>query len=587
MKKPTRYLTLLALLLPLSACSGPKEKQDVTIVYTNDIHGYIDNVTKDSSGQEVDALRLSKLSGYVKQLRKKERNVILVDAGDQVQGTVYGSMDKGVEIIPIMNKVGYQLATVGNHDFDFGMNGFRYFRDHADFPYVSCNFLTLPERQRVLEPYKIFEFEGAKVGFIGVSTPETITSSTPAYFQNDKGEFIYTFLGQESPNDLYQAVQNSIDELQGKVDYLIALGHVGVSVGAKKRGYSSLDVIANTKGLTAWIDGHSHTVIEQQMVKTKDGKDCLLTQTGCYLSSFGQLHLGKDGSVSSRLISDSESVDAEVKTMEEALINRVQTAMGQPIATAANPLYVDNPDKPSQRLIRARETNLADLCSDSLYWYINEKKQLNCDIGVENGGGIRAAIESGEVTYLEVEQVHPFGNQVCLIKTKGINILNAIEMGVDVSGQWDPDWDCPAENGGFLHLSGLTYDVDTTIPSSVKKDENGMFVSVDGAYRVKNVQIYDRKSQTYVPFDTEKEYTIGGSNYLLKQSGNGLSMFVDAECIVDYIDADYVVLAEFMKAFDQTLINNANSPLKGYANYRYDYEDPSGSGRINFLGLSE
>lgn len=590
MKANVLLIAITPLLFSIASCNqapDSKEKQDVTIIYTNDIHGYIDNATKDSGGEEVDAVRFSKVAGYADAMKREGKNVLLVDAGDEVQGSIFGAIDKGKEMIQIMNEAGYDLATPGNHDFDFGMDGFQYFVNHADFPYISCNFLSLPEEKRVLEPYKIFDIGGNKIGFIGISTPETITSSTPKYFENEDGEFIYTFLGYDDPRKLYQSVQNTIDAIEGQTDYIIALAHLGVSVEAQNRGYSSIDVISNTKGLSALIDGHSHTVVEQRMIKTLDQKDCLLTQTGCYLDSFGEMTITKDGTFSTRLIKDTEEVNKEVEKKENALISRVKAEMSEVIATADNELYVNNPDVPNQRIIRARETNLGNLCSDSMYWYINDKKQLNCDLAFVNGGGIRKEINAGDVSYLDVQSVHPFGNQVCLIKTKGINVKNAIEMGVNVIGEWDTDWDCPAENGGFLHIAGMKYEIDASIPSSLKTDSNGMFESIDGPYRVKNLQVYDKETNSYVPFDEDKEYAVGGINYLLKNAGNGLSMFNDSETILDYIDADYVVLAEYMKAFANAHINNDNAPIKTHQNYAYDYENPLGSNRITILGLEE
>ncbi|MBQ7244221.1 MAG: bifunctional metallophosphatase/5'-nucleotidase [Bacilli bacterium] len=589
MKRHIQFIVLLSLMLPLASCGNNPEKprEDITIIYTNDIHGYIDNATKDDSGETKDGLRFSKVAGYVEALEKQGKNVLLVDAGDQVQGSVYGAMDKGETMISIMNDSGYDLATPGNHDFDFGMAGFNGFVERANFPYISCNFQSILENKLVLEPYKIFDIGGAKVGFVGISTPETITTSTPPYFQNDKGEFIYTFLGQDDPKKLYASVQNAIDSIKDKVDYVIALGHLGVGVDTEKKGISSLNVIANTSGLSAFIDGHSHTTVEQRMVKTKDQKECLLTQTGCYLKAFGEMTISKKGAFSSKLIEDSDAVNEAVQEKERALISRIQKEMGQAVANVDHKLYITNPDKPAQRLIRARETNLADLCSDCMYWYLNDQKELDCDIALINGGGIRAEIESGEATYNNIQSVHPFGNQVCLVKTKGINIKNAIEMGVSVIGEWDQKKDGPAENGGFLHIAGMQYEIDAAIPSSVKIDDNGMFVSVDGAYRVKNLKVYDKATQSYVDFDEEKEYLVGGINYLLKNSGNGLSMFRDSENVLDYIGADYVVLAEYMKAFQNGHVNNANAPMKAHQNYLYDYENPMGSNRITFLNLNE
>ena len=567
-----------------SDSSSREEKEDVTIIYTNDIHGYIANVTKDPSGEEIEGLRLSHVSGYVDHLRNSGKNVLVVDAGDEVQGSVYGALDRGKDMIKIMNQVGYNLATPGNHDFDFKMEGFNYLVDHATFPYISCNFKTLPEYENVLDSYKVLSIGGSKIGFVGISTPDTIVTSTPSFFQNDKGEFIYTFLGYDDPQKLYKCVQESIDAIKDKVDYVIALGHTGMGAGSEKIGATSKQIIENTTGLSAYIDGHSHTTMEGNIIKTKDGKDCLLTQTGCYLNAFGEMNITKDGKITTKLLKDSQYIDSKVKQMENDLIAKINGQLGQEIATASNDLYINDPQEPSIRLIRRSETNLADLCSDAIYWFLNEEKDLDCDIALVNGGGIRTNIKQGKVTYLDAKSVHPFGNQICLVRTKGINIKNAIEMGcVDIGNKKDDG--SYMENGGFLHIAGMKYDLDLSVPSSVKVDDKGMFVSVNGEYRVKNLKIYSRQSKTYEDLDENKDYLVSGINYILKNAGNGLSMFLDSENVVDYLAEDYMVLSEYMKAFENATINNAGSPVKIYEGYLYDYENPYGSGRINFLNL--
>lgn len=566
-----------------SSVEAPKE---VTVVYTNDIHGYIANEASNSSETGAGGLRISSIGGYVEHLKGQGKNVLLVDAGDEVQGSIYGALDHGVKMIEMMNEAGYDLATPGNHDFDFGMDGFNYFVEHAKFPYISCNFRRIPENTNVLDSYKVFDFGGLKVGFVGVSTPDTIVSSTPKFFQNDKGEFIYSFLGYENPNELYDMVQKAIDEIKDDVDYVIGLGHVGVGADNQKMGASSEQIIQNTTGFSAFIDGHSHTTMECQTVKDKAGKDCLLSQTGCYLSAFGELTLSKTHGVSMRLIKDTPFAKEDVKALERELIDEVAAEMGKKIATTDNELYICEPNDPSMRIIRNKETNLGDLCSDAMYWFLNENKKLDCDISLINGGGIRKEIDAGETTYLEVKSVHPFGNQICLIKTKGINVKNAIEMGARNIGEWDEARKRYAESGGFMHMAGLTYDIDVSIPSSVRLDDKGMFISVDGEYRAKNVKVYDKKTATYVPLDENKEYLVSGVNYTLKNGGDGFTMFNGSEGVVDFLAEDYVVLAEYMKAFDNAHVNNANCPLKGYQNYLYDYENPYGAGRINILNLA-
>lgn len=566
----------------INECS---EREDIKILYTNDIHSYIANTTKDKEGNEVAALRLNNIAGYYKKLKNDFKNVMLVDAGDEVQGAIYGAIDRGVDMINIMNNVGYDLACPGNHDFDYGMDAFKGFVQEANYPYISCNFKE-SNGKNVLDAYKIFEIGGAKIGFVGISTPSTITTSTPTFFQNSKGEFIYTFDGQYKKEDLYNSVQETVDEIKNKVDYVIALGHLGVGIDEQKLGITSIDVINNTTGLDAFIDGHSHTLIEKKIVKSKDDKNVVLTQTGFYLESgFGVMDITKDGNINTTLVNNIEDKDDNVKNLEDALIDKVNNQLGQKIATLDKNLYIMTPGNDRQRIVRARETNMGNIASDSIYWYINESKKLDCDIAFVNGGGLRTGIDAGDVTYLSCKSVMPFGNQICLIKTKGINIKNAIEMGVNVVDGWNDEWNSPAENGGFIHAAGLKYDVDCNVPCHVKTDSSGMFVSVDGEYRVKNLMVYNKNTKEYEPLDDNKEYLLGGINYLLRNQGNGLKMFSDSELVLDYIDEDYTVFAKYFMAFDNTKINNQNSPLKGYINYLYDYENPYGSNRINILNL--
>ena len=588
MKRLIKIISIFVLIFVLFSCSE-NNKEAITIIYTNDVHGYIANSKKDDANNEVSLLRLNNISGYTKKLKKDNKNVLLVDAGDEIQGSVYGSIDKGVEMIEIFNKTGYDLATPGNHDFDFGMDGFNRIVNSASYKFISCNFKSLETNKNVLDSYKIYEFGGTKIGFIGISTPETITSSTPTFFKNSNGDFIYTFDGVKNKNELYSSVQASINEIRDKVDYLIGLGHLGVGDDEKAMGWSSIDLISNTYGLDAFIAGHSHTLIEKEVIKTKDNKDCILTQTGCYLNGFGQMNISKDGLVETKIINSVNESDDEVKQLEDSLITKVNNELGSKIGVLEKPLYITDSTNLNQRLVRSRETNLGDFVSDSVYWYLNEAKELDCDIVLTNGGGIRNNLMNGDLTYLSVKTVSPFGNQLCLIKTKGINIKNALEMGVDVIEGWDSDNDCPAENGGFMQVAGMKYVADASISSYVSKDDNGMFKGVEGDYRVTDILVYNKKTNSYEELDENKEYLVGGTNYILKNNGNGLTMFSDSETILDYISEDYMALAEFMKSFknenNECIINNSTSPFKRYINYSCDYENPKGSGRITLLNI--
>lgn len=562
------------------------EAEPIYIVYTNDIHSYIYNTVKDENDEDKPGLRMSNVAALVSDMETEGKNVILVDAGDELQGDVYGAFDEGESIIELMNACGYDLAIPGNHDFDFGMNTFFNRIEEANYPYISCNFHALVEEENPLNDSQIIEIGGKKIAFIGVTTPETITSSTPTYFQNEKGEYIYTIDGVNGAKDMYESVQNSIDKVRGEADYIIAIGHVGVGVDEKRNNISSYDVIANVEGLDAFIDGHSHTVIENELVKDKSGKEVLLTQTGSYLNNIGLMEINDD-KVTSSLINSYDNVDAKVASLEKELNDRVMDKMGEKVAKLSTTMYINNPDDLSERLIRSREMNSGDIISDSVYWYFNDVIDINCDIAIANGGGIRSQLNSGDVTYMNIKAVEPFGNMVCLIQATGQQILDALEMGATVIGEWDDEWDIPAENGGFLHVAGMQYTIDSTIPSSVKTKGDGMFEAVDGAYRVKDVKIYNKESSKYEDIDLEKKYTVGGINYILRNSGNGLGMFSDDELIIDFVGQDYSILGMYFEAFEKEgeypLVNTKNSPLNKLSGYQMDYENPYGAGRINII----
>ena len=237
----------------------------VTILYTNDIHTYIDNNV--GEGNE-NGLTYSKVAGYKATLD----GALLVDAGDHIQGTAYGSMDKGATIIQLMNAAGYDVATLGNHEFDYDMEGALAAIDAADFPYVSCNFYHeeagVPG-ENVLDSYVVLESSGVKIAFVGITTPESFSKSTPAYFQDDAGNYIYGIAGGEDGSDLYEAVQTAIDAASAEADYVIALGHLGID--ASSIPWTSREVIANTTGLDAFIDGHSQNEVEMEEVADETG----------------------------------------------------------------------------------------------------------------------------------------------------------------------------------------------------------------------------------------------------------------------------------------------------------------------------
>lgn len=568
--------------------AGNSADVEINIVYTNDVHSYVENVVTDEDGNVTgNGLRLSNIAAMVNDMRAEGKNVLLVDAGDEIQGDIYGAMDEGETVIKIMKETGYQLATPGNHDFDYGMLRFLKLAENAGFPYVSCNFHPARNTEIIFTPSYTFDVAGKKVAFIGVTTPETITSSTPVYFQDENGDYIYIIDGLKNKEDLYTSVQSAIDNVRDKADYVIGLGHLGVGMSAEKRGWDSKSVIANVTGLDAFIDGHSHTTMERETVTDKEGKEVILTQTGSYLNAVGVMTITADGTISTKLVNEYNREEEKIAQMEKDWEAAIDSNMNEKIGMLENTLYINNPDNESQRLIRSQELNMGDFTADSVYWFFNERLGIDCDVVLQNSGGIRSEIKKGDMTYLTVKKVNPFGDMVCLVSASGQQIIDALEMGATVIGEWDEEWNEPAENGGFMQVAGLTYTIDASIPSSVELDDNGMFLRVNGEYRVKDVKIYNKATGQYEDIDPAKHYQLGGINYLLRNSGVGLSMFEEDELSADYVGLDYVILAEYIKSFgiegEYATVNNATCPLRGYEGYLLDYENPYGAGRINII----
>lgn len=568
---------------PAEEIAEPASLSDVTIVYTNDIHSYVYNTKTDEDGNEVPGLRLSNVAALAEDLRAEGKNVLLIDAGDEVQGSAYGSFDKGNSVIEIMNACGFQLSTPGNHDFDYGMDAFFAFTERADYPFISCNFLRADGTQ-VFPSTETFDVAGTTVAFVGVSTPNTIITSTPVYFQDEDGNYLYTFLGISDANDLYESVQAAVDSVREEADYVIVLGHVGINSDDDAKGISSTAIIENTEGIDAFIDAHSHNTMESELVANKNGEEVLLTQTGAYLTAVGVMTISADGEITTELRTEYENADSEIAEMEEQLNSAVMAQLGQTVAELETTLYIYNPELETQRIVRSMETNAGDFVADAFYWYFNECLRQDCDFVITNGGGVRSQTEAGDINCLDLVNICPFGNQLCIVEATGQEILDALEMGAVVAGTWDTERDVPSEDAAFLHVAGLKYTVDAAVETSVLTDENGYFQSVDGDYRVKDVQVYNRETGAYEPLNLEKTYRVGGLNYILRNSGDGYSMFADNTLVLDFAGQDSDILAQYAKSFaavdGKAVIRSDTSPLAALDGYALNYENPYGSGRI-------
>ena len=581
---------------PVAETSAATE--DIVILYTNDVHTYIDGV-----------LSYDVLDGLVDSLKSVYGNVLLVDAGDAVQGTAFGSMDKGESIVKLMNAAGYDLATLGNHEFDYGMEGAMNVIDWADYPYISCNFYHEEngvKGETVLDAYKIFEIGGRKIAFVGITTPETFTKSTPAYFQDDNGNYIYGISGGEDGAELYAEVQSAIDAAKAEgAEMVIALGHLGVDPAS--RPWTSEEVIANVSGLDAFIDGHSHTTVEG-----KDVNGTWLTQTGEYFGSIGMMLIdGETGEIATDLITYGETLvtvtdengepvldedgaevtevagyyfvsdfdlgctwagSPEVADLKDAWITEIDTQLGQTIGSTA--LTLDNYDAAGNRLVRSQETNTGDFAADALY-YLFDNMGLDVDVAVMNGGGTRNKAVTGELTYKVAKNIHTFGNVACLQTITGQQLLDALEWGARGVGTGE-------EIGGFLHVSGITYKIDDQWPTSVQMDDKGVWVGAPtGGYKVHDVQVFNKETGAYEPLDLTASYNLAGYNYTLRDLGDGFNMFDGAVNVLDYVMEDYMVLANYIQAFEGGVVEATNSPLAAkFPGMLLDYSTVNGSGRI-------
>lgn len=563
----------MAIGAPAASACWVGDKSDVTILYTNDVHTYID--------KQSPKLTYAAIADLKQSYQNAGKDVLLVDAGDHVQGTAYGSMDEGASIIKLMNAAGYDVATPGNHEFDYGMDRAKAIMKEADFPYLSCNWVDLRTTLRVLPSVKVFVRGGRRIAFVGVTTPETFTKSTPAYFM-DKAQrkYIYDIQGGEDGKKLYDAVQKAIDKAKLLADVVIGLGHLGVDPSSSP--WTSEEVIAHTSGFDAFIDGHSHTVMENKQVQDASGKAVTLTQTGSYFANVGEMTIAADGTITTKLIPTHEGMDADIAAMQTGWVNTVDDMLGEKIAVGDANFYINDPET-GKRRIRSGETNLGDFVADGIYAYFNEIEDLHCDIAIMNGGGIRANVDAGPWSFKTCKTVSPFGNVACLMSVTGQQILDALEFGARFAGAEGK------ENGGFLQVAGAKYEIHAMVPNTVQTDDKNVWVGSATTPRVSNVEIYDKTTGTYKPLDPNATYALAGMNYTLRNLGDGFAMFDGAELIKDYVSEDYLVMSSYAAMFGGVDANglphlsSANSPLADYPGYLLNYEDPYGAGRIQMI----
>ncbi|MBR4462030.1 MAG: bifunctional metallophosphatase/5'-nucleotidase [Erysipelotrichaceae bacterium] len=522
-------LIIIILILTLSGCQKPKE--DIYIFYTGDVHCGIDS-----------NLGYPAVKAIVDETKAEHSNVLLVDTGDYLQGGMIGSMSRGSYIVDLMNQMDYDLVTFGNHEFDYDMDRLSELMDMAEFGFIASNAVYSGSKTSVFEnvpAYVIKDFQGTKVAFLGVLTPETLTSSTPVYFMEDN-VFVYDFYSGNNGKDLSEQVQKTVDEVRSKgADYVVVLSHLGSET--QYAPYDAITLISNTTGIDVVIDGHSHSVVYGDPYPNAAGEDVILTASGTKLENLGELIIATDGTISAMLISEYDKEDEEIANSIMAIYDELNVTLNEKIGELEFPLVIS--DENGIRQVRSRETNLGDFCADALRF------ELFTDIAIVNGGGIRKTVEAGDVTYGNLLDVMPFGNTTASCYATGQQILDALEFASrSADALYVFEENAVGENGAFMQVSGLKYTIDTSIPSGVLLDDDGMFIGIEGERRVKDVLVL--QDGEYVPIDPEMFYTVGSTDYVLFKNGDGNTIFHDCERIIANGETDVDLLIRFFKNQD-------------------------------------
>ncbi len=498
-------------LCSLNAVVFAKDSETIVILYENDVHCAVEGY--------------SKLAAMKNELKSEYEYVGVVSSGDFVQGGTLGAVSKGEYIVELMNLVGYDAIAPGNHEFDYTISRLTELYELSETKYISCNFAKIGEEKTYFEPYTIVSYGDVDIAYIGIITPETITSARPSQFGNENGEIIYTF----NESRLYELVQESIDEAtEDGADYVIALSHIGYDESGELNDVT--DVIENTDGLDVVLDAHSHSVIEEKIVKDKSGDDVLLSSTGTGFENIGKLTIA-NGEF------DTELVKTETYTKTDADVDAYIAEINESYAELGNRKIGESKvelithNEEGTRLVRTAETNLGNLCSDALFFV------TNADVSYVNGGGLRAPIKSGDMTFNDIYSVFPFNNRIVTAEITGQVLLDMLEMSM-IS--------YPQEDGAFPHMSGITFSVNKSIPSSIKVDENGFFTKVDGDYRVYDVKVLDKESGNYKALELDKKYILAAADYYILNFGSGMSMFKDAKVVESEGMLDVEVLERYI-----------------------------------------
>lgn len=494
----------------------------LVVIHTNDMHGHYEK-SEEEGGLGMSSVKA--LKGYYE---RQGANVLLLDAGDFSQGTNLVNYYKGLDSIYFMNAAGYDAASLGNHEFDFGFDALQEMAAAADFPILDANIISKETGEPYFGDNKVFAFGNMTVGVFGLDTPETQTKASPKNVKD------VTFLDNE---ELYACAQAQVDALKAAgCDYIICIGHLGVD--EESTGRRSVDVVAQVTGIDLFVDGHSHTRIDGGF----DFNGTKIVSTGSYLEKIGVVIY--DGEkTTARLIDDlyyiggCPEMDAFVKTFADV----VNEAYAGTFATTVSRL--DGSRAPG---VRTEETNLGDFSADAYKYiaqtYVDENDMnMTIDGAIQNGGGIRASIEPGDISMDTLYTVFPYGNTISIVTLTGEELLEALEASC---------FACPDALGGFPQVSGIVFTIDTTVPyaQGAQYPDSTYYAPANPGSRVTIKSVGGKE------FDLKATYNIAVNNfmadggdtyYVLSEAENVIDTgVVDAEGLISYVNSLNGVIGE-------------------------------------------
>ena len=496
---------------------------DIVILHTNDVHGAIAGYAKVAALKDAYEAR----GAYV----------LLMDAGDFIQGDPTVSTSEGATAVELMNLAGYDVVSLGNHEFDYGYQNLKDLEADADFAIVDAN--VLYNGRVAFEDNLVFTApDGTKIGVFGLDTPETATKAHPAKIQG------VTFLAGE---DLYDCAQEQVDALTAEgCEYIICLGHLGID--DESAGNRSIDLLENVDGIDLFIDGHSHST-RADLLDATDGTgmvgNTMVTSTGTKLESIGVVTIDAEGVIttSTTPVADLTAEDADVAARAAAIQKEIDDEYGTVFAKTE--VALNGEREPGNR---TEETNLGDLITDALVWGA-EREGTEVDAAVTNGGGIRASIAAGDITKKDINTVLPFGNTLSIVQVTGAELLEALEASTYCT---------PTSIGGFPQVSGIEFTVDTT-----KAYDQGEQYPGSTYYGPKSIQRVTIETVGGEPFDANATYTIATNDFM---AAGGDTYYAFAAASVNY---------DLGIAMDEVVMDYITEELKGTVTAEA-YGEPAG-----------